>query len=232
MRTWLVFALLGLCCPVLCFGQYKPTTTWPYLYEEFQPGKVVTFQGAQLEYDKLNVYLGDGSVHYVDDGTIMRADVGSVLTLTVGEDVYFYCGGRMNKLLRRTASGAAVVLRITVDEDAMSKSNIGYGTSSVASTSGLATYALGADTTISGMAIPVSKSMDDVLSGRSEGENLILKEVLGLAIRGSFVPATRNDVFNIPGVDKKALKDFIKTEKIRFSKVDDLEKLVEYLNTL
>jgi hypothetical protein len=52
---------------------------------------------------------------------------------------------------------------------------------------------------------------------------------IGIYYKGMFVPATRYDVLNIFGIDKDAVKDFIKTEKIRFKDVEDLGKLLEFL---
>lgn len=39
-------------------------------------------------------------------------------------------------------------------------------------------------------------------------------------------------VLGIPGIDKDAVKQFIKTGKIKFNRTDDLAALVDYLYTL
>lgn len=205
---------------------YVPRTTWPYIYKDFVPGKILTWKGTVLKYDKLNINLVDGRVHYVQDGVVMQADLSSVRMLLVGDDAYILVEGRMDRILKETDNGA-VLLRTTIDVDQMNKADIGYGKSSLASTSGLAAFALGTNTEFS-----INRSLDEVAKGRDEGDALALREVTGLYFKNSFVPATRTDVLKIHGIDKNAVKQFIKKEKIKFGKVDDLARLLEYMNTL
>ena len=62
-------------------AEYEPTTNWPYVYEEFIPGHIKTHQGADISYDRLNVNLVSGKVHYVEDGVIMQADLNTIALL-------------------------------------------------------------------------------------------------------------------------------------------------------
>ena len=207
-------------------AEYVPTTSWPYVYEEFTPGRIKTHQDTDISYDKLNINLISGRVHYVEDGVIMQADINTIALLVIGDDSYMCVGGRMMKVLKNSAS-SAVLLRVTIDTDAMNRADIGYGKSSIASTSNLSLTALS-----SGMDYSVNRSLDDLLQERSEGEPLELREVLGVYYRGTFVPASRADVMKIPGIDKDAVKQFIKTGKIKFGKIDDLARLADFLYTL
>lgn len=226
MRTLLFsLAVLSAVLPVSA-QEYVPKTNWPYVYEEFSPGRIVTHQGSEIDYDKLNVNLVSGKTHYVQDGIIMQADPNTIALLEIGNDSYICVGGRMYKILQRTESGA-VLLRTTIDTDAMASADIGYGKSSIASTSNLSLSAIS-----SGMDYSVNRSLDDLLSERSSGEPLVLSTVMGLYYKGTFVPASRSDVLKIPGIDKNLVKQYLKKEKIRFGKVEDLASLLDYLNTL
>lgn len=206
--------------------EYEPTTTWPYVYEDFMEGRIVTHRGNTLNYDKLNVNIANGRVHYVENGIIMQADLNTIALLVIGDDSYMCVEGRMMKIVKNTAS-SAVLLKTVIDADAMSSSDIGYGKSSIASTSGLSLSALN-----SGMDYSVNRSLDDLVSERSEGQVLELREISGIYYKGRFVPASRVDVLGIPGIDKDAAKQFIKTGKIKFNRTDDLAALVDYLYTL
>lgn len=221
----------GLVLPLfLCFSaaaaEYAPSTTWPYVYEDFRAGRIVTHQGETLNYDQLNVNIASGRVHYVENGTIMQANLNTIALLVTGDDSYMCVEGRMMKILRNTAS-SAVLLKTVIDTDAMSSADIGYGKSSIASTGGLSLSALN-----SGMDYSVNRSLDDLVGERSEGRPLELREIRGIYYKGLFVPASRVDVLKIPGIDKDAVKQYIKSEKIKFNRVDDLAALVDFLYTL
>ncbi len=222
----LAFSLLFGICLSLKAAEYVPTTSWPYIYEEFIPGRILTHQGGSISYDKLNVNLVSGRVHYVENGVIMQADLNTIALLVIGDDSYMCVGGRMLRVLKNSQH-SAVLLRITIDTDAMNSADIGYGKSSIASTSNLSLSALS-----SGMDYSVNRSLDDLLKERTSGEPLVLREVQGVYYKGTFVPASRVDVLKIPGIDKNAVKQYLKTEKIKFSKIDDLAKLADFLYSL
>lgn len=220
------FFLLGLGQLLSAADKYVPTTSWPYVYEEFIPGRILTHQGGNISYDKLNVNLVSGRVHYVENGTIMQADLNTIALLAIGDDSYICVGGRMLKVLKNTQH-SAVLLRVTIDTDAMNSADIGYGKSSIASTSNLSLTALS-----SGMDYSVNRSIDDLLKEKMTGEPLVLREVQGIYYKGGFIPASRVDVLKVPGIDKEAVKHYLKAEKIKFSRIDDLGKLADFLYSL
>ena len=225
MQKRFVFLLVAvlLCLSCIPTGAYTPTTSWPYAYETFSPGSILTRQGTRIDYDRLNLSLVSGRVHYVEDGVIMQADPNSTVMLEIGDELYRNVGGRMTRVLKET-DRAMVLLSVTIDTDAMSSADIGYGKSSVASTSNLSLTAIS-----SGMDYSVNRSLDDLTAERSHGEPLVLREVRGVYYKGAFVPATRSDVLKIPGIDKDAVKRFLKENKIKFNNIDDLAVLADYL---
>lgn len=206
--------------------KYEPTTTWPYMYEEFIPGKITTYQGGFIDYDKVNINLINGRVHYVQNGKIMQADINTVAMLSIAQDSYFCVGGKMAKVLKNAQKGA-VLLSTSVDITAMGRSDIGYGNSAIASTQNMSMTALN-----SAIDFSLNRSLDDLRGEKQDGETLATKEIRGLYYKGKFIPASRVDVLNIEGIDKEAVKAFLKTEKIKFNKLDDLVKLLDFLYTL
>lgn len=208
-------------------GRYTPLTTWPYLYEDFRPGRLTTYQGAPISYDSLNVNLISGRAHYIQNGKIMETENNTVALLVIGEDSFVRASGRLVKVLRNTEGGGAVVQSIAVDTEAMNKADIGYGKSAIASTQNVSITAISGD-----MDYSVHRSLDVVMRDRHSGQKLEIRSVNGLFYRGSFIPASRTDVLGISGIDKDAVKAFLKREKIRFSNLDDLARLEEFLYSL
>ncbi len=205
---------------------YQPLTSWPYLYEDFQQGCITTFQGAEVWYDKLNLNLLNGRAHFVKDGTILEAESSKVASLAIGDEVYVSVSGSLAKVLKKTEH-SYVVCSVKIDADAMNKSDIGYGKSSLASTQNVSLNAI-----TNNMEVAVNKSLETITKEKDSGDPLILKKVNGIIFKGLFIPALRSEVLNINGIDKEAVKKFIKDRKIKFNQTDDLAVLVEYLYSL
>ncbi len=225
LATVALFTLMGLSVSAQN-KEFKPLTTWPYLYEDFQEGWITTYQGTRINYDQINVNLANGKVHYIDKGTIMEANASTIALLSISGDSFICASGRMVKVLQHTQNGA-VVQSISVDIDTMNKADIGYGTSSIASTQNVSAAVLSTD-----MDFSINKAMDSINTDKYSGEELPLMKINGIYYKGMFYPGTRTDILNIPGIDKDTVKNYLKTEKIKFSNVDDLAKVVEYLYSL
>ncbi len=206
--------------------EYSPLTTWPFYYEDFQTGWITTYQGGKINYDQININVSNGKLNYIQNGTVMEANMGTVALLNIGQDAFVCASGKMVKVLRNTLHGA-VVLSTSVDADAMGKANIGYGSSSIASTQNVSAGALG-----TGLGFDINKSLDTASRDKDSGEVLALQKITGIYYKGRFYPATKTDILNIPGIDKDAVKNYIKSEKIKFSDIDDLAKLVDFLYSL
>ncbi len=223
----LLYALAAMLQLSAAAQRYEPLTTWSYVYPEFASGSVTVLQGGTVEYDKLNVNLVNGKCNFVKDGVVMEMSTASIVRLNIGEDTYVPASGVLVKLLKRTDKGGAVVEKIEVDVEAMNKTDIGYGKSSLASTQNVSLVALAAE-----MSVSVNRSLDDVAAKRSEGDALALRTTKGFVFNGGFVPATRYDILNIPGIDKNAVKDFLKKSKIKLKNIDDIGRLVDFLSSL
>lgn len=218
----LIFALLF----GVSLSAFEPLTTWPYIYENFIPGRIKTYQGTDIEYDKLNINVISCKAHYVDNGVIMEADANSIALLVMGGDSYVCIGGRMVKVLRNASHGAVALSR-SVDVDTMNKADIGYGKSSLASTQNVSVSALSTE-----MDFSINKSLDEVDRSKESGDRLAMKDIVGICYKGQFIPASRTDILGIPGIDKDKVKQFLKNEKIKFKNIDDLAKLLDFLYSL
>lgn len=202
--------------------RYQPTEPWPYLYEDFQPGNIFTNKEETLGYQELNVNVINGRLHYVDNGTIMEANMLNIHVVGIEKDVYLNVGGRLMRVLRE-GEHCAVVLGTEVDYDEMAKSNIGYGRSAVASTQDISLMSLEGSNNN-------NKSMLEVQKTKYNGKALPLRETTFLVVDGRLFPTDRQSLLKESGVDRKVFSDFIKTEKIRLKKWEDLEKVGEFIH--
>jgi len=82
-----------------------PTTTWPYLFPEFQEG-VVHLKDKAAVTQKVNIHVFKGALHYLDGNGVVREYIMlEVLSVEVGEDKYVNQDGTMLKVLAEDATG-------------------------------------------------------------------------------------------------------------------------------
>jgi len=229
LRTLILSVVALAATGTLCMAQkaFKPLETWPYLYENFTKGGIVNTKGNAVAYDALNINVVDGKLHYVQDGKIMAADMMQVKYATVGDDLYVNQQGKMWKVLKETEHGG--VLQFTsVDIDEMQKADIGYGKSSVASTQNASLIAL--ENAESSSYVPINKSLESLDSDKYSGSVLPLLVAKYIMVDGTVTKATKPDILSFPGVDKSAIKSYIKEKKVKFADVESLAALAEFLH--
>lgn len=203
---------------------YSPRETWPFLYESFQPGAARTLDGALVTESRFNVAVHDGTLMYIDESDIiMRADMGRIYTAKVGDDVFLNVGGRMYKVLSELDCGA-IVLGSEIDVDKQKTVKIGYGISSSTAS------AQGVSLLMDGRFDAINKSLQQTELDKFRGEVLPVKETVYLRIGLDLIPATRQEILNLPGIDKKAATAFFKQEKIKWRETASLEKLLVFVN--
>lgn len=216
--------MLGILAVCQAFSQeYKPRETWPFVYEEFTDGAARMRSGDLVSEAPFNIAVHDGSLMYVDnDGIIMQADMSKVYTAKVGDDVYVNVLGRMYKVLSELDLGN-IVTGVEIDREAQDKVSIGYGiSSSTASTQGVSLL-------MDGRFFQNGRSLQQTSLDKFNGNVLPTKEVWYLMVGGRLIPASRQEILNTPGIDKKAATAFIKQEKIKWNDVSSLEKLLVFV---
>lgn len=70
---------------------------------------------------------------------------------------------------------------------------------------------------------------EDLLAMRDDAESLRVTESLSIVIGYEKIPANKNSVKALDGVDKKAFSAFLKSNKIKWDEPQDLIKVIEYL---
>ena len=76
-----------------------------------------------------------------------------------------------------------------------------------------------------------NRSLQQTSLDKYNGNVLPVKEVLYLMLGDRLIPATRQEILNVPGVDKKAATAFMKQEKIKWKDTASLEKLLVFVSS-
>ena len=212
---------------LICFDynataqDFQPTTSWPYIYEDFDSGKLAMTGGKTVD-GKYNICLSDGSVHFIEGSLVKQASALDVTSVQIGQDVYINAAGRMMKVVAKSDNGV-VAESISVDFAKLNETGGAYGSSS----SSNATTALSSLEGIGGTRTNMNHM--ELKAGKDDGKTLPLISKYYLVYGGKTIFAGKRDLEDIPGVDKSGLNAFIKANKIKWRKPESLILLVDYL---
>lgn len=218
----LIAAALFALSATLCAAQgFEPTTTWPYIYEDFTAGKLVMNTGKVVE-GKYNICIDDGRVHFIDGNLVKQASVVEVTSVQIGNDVYINAAGKMMRVLQKSDKGV-VAEDISIDYARLNETGGAYGSSS----NTVATTALSSLEGIGGTRTNMNHM--ELKNSKDNGKTLTLDKKYYLVFGGRCVHAAKRDVQDMPGIDKGKLKTFFKTNKIKWKDPVSLITLVDYL---
>lgn len=200
---------------------HKPTTTWPYLYADFQPGELKKTTGAPIE-GTYNIHIYQGTLHFIEDGMIREVLSSQVFSLKIGMDYYANVGGTMMKVLARSDNGF-IAQETLADIAALNSTGGAYGSSS----NSISTQALSSLEGIGGSRSNMNHM--ELKNSKDEGQVLPVKDKLYLVMDHAVVFAAKKDVTELYGIDKKAVNAFIKENQIKWKDPQSLIVLLDYL---
>jgi hypothetical protein len=219
-----LFMCAGTLVAVAAFAQ-EPTTNWPYLYPEFKEGELNV--RSKTEKALFNIHLDLGALHYVEDGRIKEANVLNATTLVIGNDVFRNVAGKMLKVLAR-AQGGYIVEEIRATYSAVVRNDGAYGTTALNSTT-TKTFLYNENAINQYNGYLMTDVYKDLLAMRDDAEKLPVRKNLYIVIGMDQIPADKKSVASLSGLDKKALKAFLKSEKIDWNEIGDLVKVIDYI---
>lgn len=205
---------------------YAPTSTWPYVYEDFVGG-VLEFRDGQTRAGSFNIVLTDSKLHFLEGDIVNEARMFDIAQVSIGDDVYVNLGGKLFKLLSRS-DNALVVEGTEIDHAKLNSSEGAYG-SSTASVSTQSLSSLegigGSRTNMNHMALKNLKEDGKVLP-------LIVKKYI--VVDGLPVFAAKRDVlaFAERKGHKSEVASFIKNNKTKWKSESSLQQLADYLASI
>lgn len=207
----------------MAFGQYVPTTSWPYVYDEFQDGSLI-WNGGKEKGGKYNINLADKKLHFIEGAYIKAADMVDVLTVRIGQDVYQNAAGEMLKVLSKSEKSLVLEAR-EIDYAALNETGGAYGSSSTT----IGTTALSSLEGIGATNASANINHMELKMNKENGKTLSLITKKYVFVKGQKFYATKKDFMEIPGLDKEAAKQFLKEQKIKWNKVQDIQKVGDFL---
>ena len=200
---------------------YVPTTTWPYLYEDFVDGTVYFSKEQKTMHLKLNVHLQNCTLHYLEGDKVMQADPRNVEMIQLGDVSFIYMNGELVRFIK-AEEGVALVKLVKADLDELNKNTHGaYGMSTTSSS---------VNQIVSIGALGVSNLIyTRMRQERKKGKDLPLIEKYYFIFGDKIVEATRKEVEKSLGDNGKTkLKAFLKQNKIKWKEEASLIKLLEF----
>lgn len=220
-RSFSIIALAAaIFCAVSLFAQSEPTTTWPYIYQDFTEAEIYT-AGKQKVVQKVNVHLAHSRIHYLDRGVIMELNPADVVAVIVGNDKFVPVDGAMYKVVASSSNGLVLELSLG-DFAALEESGGAYGTSS-ASSSTMKLSSVDASSVL-------GRSHMLILQSKHEGKILPLKTQYYVKTPEFFCRATKNELDRQFSGDAQGWKEWLKAHKIRWNNPSSLAQLTDYLD--
>ena len=224
MKRLLFAGLLGVITS-LGLRAGEPTTMWPYLFDDFMEASIYSKSGNKGE-AKVNIHLLRNDLHYLNGSQIYcpdnQNDIGRVVFADSTE--FVRCENFFIEVLGETPQ-AILGRRTTGDFDRLLQGTGAYGTSSSTSAvDNLSSLQLG------GIA---NLNYDMIRVERENGQTLPVSTRLCFIVGGEIVNANKKSVSKLlPESSRKEFNVFLKANKIKWSKVDHLQKVLGYISPL
>ena len=197
----------------------EPTTTWPYIFNDFQSSTIYLTTGGKMEYTA-NIHLGNSTLHYIDGNDVKESKSKDILLVSIADRKFMSVNGKLMEIVAEQDGGFVAKLRV-IDFTRLNETGGAYG----ASSNTLSTKAL---TSIEGIGSVTNHALQ--VANKENGKELPLKSEYYIVAAGSVYPADKSLFLDLVPADKKqSVKEFVKKNKIRWSKPEDLIKLIDIL---
>ena len=216
----LILTIAVLFAAVTAFAQ-EYSTAWPYLYNEFTPGEVLTLKGSKLEYP-MNIHILHGRLHFIDNGLIKEAATQDIVLARIGEDEFLSVDQDVMKIMKRTDDGM-VVAHLVGDFEKLNEAGGAYGSSTTSSATRKLT-----SVDVQGK---VNQNHMELREGRHDGELVDLKTTYYIVIPGmNKIPATKKGVEEAIGPERKAdFKNWLKSHKVKWNKPESVAEVISFI---
>ncbi len=197
------------------------STLWPYIYPEFRDATIYTKGGTKFD-RKINIHVQGSTVHYIDDQGIVRETKSEDLLLVdTGNDKFMYVDGRVMKVVGTEEHGFIATL-VLGDFAKLNATEGAYGSSASSS----------AVTKLTSVeAGVVGQNHMQLKQNRDYGKLIELRTSYFIVVDGQVYPASKKAIENKLPEDKKSeFNQFLKSNKIRWNKVESLQNVLKFFN--
>ena len=203
---------------------YTPTTTWPYIYEDFIPGEIVTTAGGKKSL-KINISLAKANVHFIDGDMISELSNFDIASVKIGSDTYVNAAGKLMKVLAENENGY-VVEGYDVDFAKLNSTGGAYGSSSnTLGTMNLSSLeVIGASSTGQGGSV----NHMELKANKEAGQTLPLISRKYIFAAKKTILANKGEIGDLVGKDK--LKTFLKANKVKWNDAWSLLQIVDLVS--
>lgn len=219
MKTLILVLLFWL--PLVSFSQ-NCTTLWPYLYNDFQQGKL-SFSDGRETTELVNIHVLESKLHYLKDNLILETSDPLIKSVAIGGEIFMNVNETFVKIISQMDSVFLGVIR-KGDFESLLNSGGAYGSSSNAqSIRKLSSIEVGGINSMNHMYLKENKE---------NGKAISLNTEYCFVVDGRYVKASRKDVqafLNTQGKDD-SFKLFVKNNKINWKKEDSLVLVMNYLS--
>ena len=224
MKLRIILGIILLLSATSVFAQYdkyNPTTTWPYMYADFEEGELKMNAGNPKN-GKYNVHLLKGTLHFIEGDLIREANSYEIFSVKIGNDYYANAGGRMMKVVAKNDNGF-IAEETLANIAELNNTGGAYGSSS----NSLSTQALSSMEGIGGTRSNMNHM--ELKNAKGEGEILPVTVKTYIVVPGYCIFAAKKDVSDLYGIDKKELNTFLKENSIKWKDPQSLLMLVDFL---
>lgn len=225
MRRICSFLLLLTICLSTFADDYVPSTMWPYLFEDFEEG-LICYKNGDKASAHINIHLLYGDLHYLKYEEIRTVDPATIGYVEIGSDKYVVADNKIMRVIAELPETESYVLESKMgDFDAIFVGNGAYGSSAnTQAVRNLSSVEIGG-INITNHAKLLQEKLED------NGKEVSIKEKYYLKVGEIFSEAAQKDVEKAFISDDKSAgwKSFLKSEKIKWRKPDDLLKVLKYI---
>lgn len=226
MKKFLLAGFLGLSALLtLSVHAGEPTTMWPYLFDDFTEATYY-FRSGEKGSARVNIHLLRNDLHYLNGSQIYTTNgQNEIARIVLADSTQFVrCEDKFVQVLGETPQ--ALFGRWTNgDFDRLLQNKGAYGTSSSTSaTNKLSSLQIGGISNL---------NYDLIRVERENGQTLPLTSKMCFVIGGQMYNANKRTISKLlPESKQKEFNAFLKANKVKWNKVEGLQKVLDYISPL
>ncbi|MCQ2163045.1 MAG: hypothetical protein MJY86_07180 [Bacteroidales bacterium] len=217
-----IIVLVALISAFVTVRAQGPTTTWPYVYSDFEQG-TVNFTKKGQKGGLFNICIDGARLHFIDGDLVKSASPGEVMSVMIGKDLFQNVLGRMVKVLAKSEK-CLVVEDNEIDFATLNSTEAAYGSSS----NTLGNMSLSSLEGIGGSNSSSSLNHMELKHNKDQGKELPLIVKKYIVVKGHKIFCAKKDIMET-APDKAAMKQYFKENSVKWKDEVSLMALGDFL---